>query len=70
MIHLIKNITKGKWVNIDNGRVTSGQYKKATVFFEEDDANATLEMLNDTKQDCFTLIPITETDDTLNNQLN
>lgn len=60
---IIVNIStdeKNRWfVEFTDDVLVCTQYKKdATVFFEEWDAESTLEYLNQNKADCYTLITL------------
>ena len=54
----IKNITRDTWLSEEkNGKIKhTKDENKALVFYDEDEAVAVMEMLNDTKQDAYTLI--------------
>lgn len=54
----IKNITSGQWVTDEvQGVPTYDKLRKnACIFNEVEDAQATLELLNDNNHDCFILL--------------
>ena len=70
-IYTIKNITKNLYVkqDFDNSPIELVPEDKCTVFYEEGEAEALLEELNDTKEDCYTLIEDTNSDDEENNMI-
>ena len=53
----IKNITTNQWLTDETDGVAAFSELKrdACIFNDEFDANATLELLNDRYEDCFTL---------------
>lgn len=57
---VIKNIDKNTWLSgEENGKVShSKDLGKAILFSDENDAETTLEYLNEEKPDCYTLMPI------------
>jgi len=65
MRYIIKNITEETFVSEENnGNVEhTEKQEEALVFNEEWDAESTLEMLNDTKEDCYSLVEIEDIDE-------
>ena len=55
---IIKNISQDKWlVDETDGAITLNDDREyATLFLEKTDAENTIEFLNDTQKDCYTLI--------------
>jgi hypothetical protein len=62
--YVIKNITKDLYVkqDFDNSPIELVPEGECTVFYEEGEAEVLLEELNDTKEDCYTLIEDTNSD--------
>lgn len=54
----IKNITTGEWLQQENGEIVtfSEKLEERLIFHDEEDAELTLFFLNDTMEDCFTLM--------------
>lgn len=54
----IKNVTSGKWLKSESkGVIKETRFvDKALIFWDQEDAEETLEFLNDTYESCYTLI--------------